>query len=135
MASNTHPALTHPELDEEKRVGRPLLKQLLHPSLLLRELIVDLSDVHCLQVRITEGRVGLSDVHKQVLVKLENTEREREMFITLRAPIQFMVKMQSWCEEVHVTALRKGLDEKEEILFFFMSQTFTLMSTESVPIN
>lgn len=74
VLTNTHlgfdSAWTHPELDEKESVWLPFLKQLLQPSLLLRKLIIYLPDVHCLQVRVTEGGVGLTDVHKQVLVKL-----------------------------------------------------------------
>lgn len=49
---------------------RPFVKQLLEASLLFRELVVDLPDIHRLQVGIAVARVGLADVDKQVLVKL-----------------------------------------------------------------
>lgn len=61
----------YPELDEEERIVRPFVKQLLQASFLLWELVVDLSDVHRLQIGVAVARVGLADVHEQVLVELE----------------------------------------------------------------
>lgn len=49
----------------------PFVKQLLEASLLFRELVVDLPDVHRLQVGVAVARVRLADVDKQVFVKLE----------------------------------------------------------------
>lgn len=68
----------HPELDEEESVVRPFLKQLLEASLLFRELVVDLPDVHRLQIGVAVARVGLADVHKQVLVELEQTKNAQQ---------------------------------------------------------
>lgn len=66
-----HPLkLTHPELDQEEGVLRSFPKQLLQPTLLLREFVVDLTYVHCLQKRIVVRVTRLADVHKQVLVVL-----------------------------------------------------------------
>lgn len=52
----------------------PFVKQLFQASFLLGELVVDLPDVHGLQIGVAVARVGLSDVHKQVLVELERKE-------------------------------------------------------------
>lgn len=41
-------AFSYPEFDEEESVGGSSLKQLLQPAFLLRELVVDLSDVNSL---------------------------------------------------------------------------------------
>lgn len=49
----------------------PFVKKLLQASLLLRELVVDLPDVHRLQTGVAVAGVGLADVYEQVLVKLE----------------------------------------------------------------
>lgn len=49
----------------------PFVKQLLQASFLLWELVVDLPDVHRLQIGVTVARVGLANMHKQVLVELE----------------------------------------------------------------
>lgn len=48
----------------------PFVEQVLQASFLLWELVVDLSDVHRLQIGIAVARVGLANVHKQVLVEL-----------------------------------------------------------------
>lgn len=48
----------------------PFVKKLLQASLLLRELVVDLPNVHRLQTGIAVAGVGLADVYEQVLVKL-----------------------------------------------------------------
>ena len=52
----------YPELDQNEGVLWALLIELLQPTLLLRELVVDLSDVHCLQEGVAVGRVHLTDV-------------------------------------------------------------------------
>ncbi len=62
--------MLYPELDEKEGVVRPFIKQLLQASFLLRELVVDLPDVHRLQIGVAVARVGLADVHEQVLVEL-----------------------------------------------------------------
>lgn len=49
----------------------PFVKQLLEASLLFRELVVDLPDIHRLQVGVAVARVRLADVDEQVFVKLE----------------------------------------------------------------
>lgn len=48
----------------------PFVKQFLEASFLFRELVVDLPDIHRLQVRVAVARVRLADVDKQVFVKL-----------------------------------------------------------------
>lgn len=49
----------------------PFVKQLLEAPLLFRELVVDLPDIHRLQVGVAVTWVRLADVDKQVFVKLE----------------------------------------------------------------
>lgn len=61
----------YPELDEKESVVWPFVKKLLQASFLLRELVIDLPDVHRLQIGVAVARVGLADVHEQVLVELE----------------------------------------------------------------
>lgn len=56
----------------------PFVKQLLEASLLFRELVIDLSDIHRLQVGVAVAGVRLADVDKQVFVKLE---RQKSSFI------------------------------------------------------
>ena len=64
--------MPYPELDQNEGVLWALLIELLQPTLLLRELVVDLSDVHCLQEGVAVGRVHLTDVDKQVFAILQN---------------------------------------------------------------
>lgn len=61
----------YPELDEKESVGWPLVKQLFQAPFLLWELVIDLPDVHRLQIGVAVARIGLADMHKQVLVELE----------------------------------------------------------------
>ena len=61
----------YPELDEKESVVLPFVKQLLQAPFLLGELVIDLPDVHRLQIGVTVARVGLADMHEQVLVELE----------------------------------------------------------------
>lgn len=63
--------LSYPELDQEESIVWPFVKKLLQASLLLRELVVDLPNVHRLQTGVAVAGVGLADVYEQVLVKLE----------------------------------------------------------------
>lgn len=49
----------------------PFVKKLLQASLLLRELVIDLPNVHRLQTGVAVAGVGLADVYEQVLVKLK----------------------------------------------------------------
>jgi len=63
-------AFTHPELDQVESVLGALAEQLFEAALLLRELVIDLPDVHTLQQRVAVARAALADVHKQVLVVL-----------------------------------------------------------------
>lgn len=64
----------YPEFDEKESIVWPFVKQLFQATFLLRELVVYLPDVHGLQVGVTVARVGLSNVHKQVLVELQRQE-------------------------------------------------------------
>lgn len=61
---------SYPELDQEKGVLGPPLIELLQATFLLRELVIDLADVHCLQQRVAVRGVRLSNVHKEVLAIL-----------------------------------------------------------------
>lgn len=61
----------YPKLDEKESVVWPFVKQLPQASFLFWELVVDLSDIHRLQIGVAVARVGLANVHKQVLVELE----------------------------------------------------------------
>lgn len=65
--------LSHPELNQEEGVVRPFFEELLEATLLLWELVIDLSNVHGLKTGVAVAGVGLTDVHKQVLIKLEKT--------------------------------------------------------------
>lgn len=65
----------HPELDQVEGVLRALAEQVLEASLLLGELVVDLSDVHTLEQGVAVARVALADVHKQVLVVLRGNKK------------------------------------------------------------
>ena len=42
----------HPELDEEEGIGGPFLIELLQATLLLRELVIYLTHIHCLPGRV-----------------------------------------------------------------------------------
>lgn len=64
-------SIFYPELDEKESVVWPFVKQILQASLLLWELVVDLPDVHRLQIGVAVAWVGLADVYKQVLVELK----------------------------------------------------------------
>jgi len=55
---------THPEFYKEKSVLRAFFIKLFKPAFLLRELVVDLPDVHSLEERIAVGGIALSDVDK-----------------------------------------------------------------------
>lgn len=66
---------SYPELDKEERVCWSFLKQLLQTSFLLREFVIDLPDVHSLQIRVRVCWVWLTNVHKQVLVELLRSEQ------------------------------------------------------------
>lgn len=61
----------YPELYEKESIVWPFVKQLLQSSLLLWELVIDLPDVHRLQIWVTVAWVGLANMYKQVLVELK----------------------------------------------------------------
>lgn len=65
---------THPEFNQEEGVLRAFLIKLFESALLLRELVVDLPDVHSLKEWVTVGGVGLSNVDKQMFAVLQWTE-------------------------------------------------------------
>lgn len=67
---------THPEFNKEKCVLWAFLVKLFQAAFLLRELVVDLPDVHSFEQRVTVGGVGLSNVNKQVFAVLQLTDRE-----------------------------------------------------------
>lgn len=72
---NTKYLSAHPELDQVESVLRALAEEVLEASLLLRELVVDLSDVHTLEQGVAVAWVALADVHKQVLVVLRRKKK------------------------------------------------------------
>lgn len=61
---------SYPKFDEEEGVLGPTLIELFEATFLLRELVIDLADVHGLQQRITVRGVRLADVHKEVFAVL-----------------------------------------------------------------
>lgn len=61
---------------------RPFVKELFQAPLLLRELVIDLPDVHRLQIGVTIAGVGLADVHKQVLVELERQKANKNRHVS-----------------------------------------------------
>lgn len=65
---------THPEFNKEEGILRALLIKLFKPPFFLRELVVDLPDVHGLEKRVAVRGVGLSNVDKQVFAILQRTE-------------------------------------------------------------
>lgn len=64
---------THPEFYEEEGVLRAFPKQFLQATLLLRKLVVDLTNVHRFKQRVTVRMVGMPDVHEEVFVVLQET--------------------------------------------------------------
>lgn len=46
-------SFSYPELYKEEGIGWPLFKELLQAPFLLRELVIDLPDVHRLEVGVT----------------------------------------------------------------------------------
>lgn len=62
---------THPEFYQEEGILGALSVQLLQSSFLFWEFIVNLTNVHRLQQRITVGMIRLPDMYKQVLVVLK----------------------------------------------------------------
>lgn len=55
---------THPEFNEEERILGTFSIQLLQPSFLFWEFVVNLTDVHRLQQGITVRMICLSDMYK-----------------------------------------------------------------------
>lgn len=43
---------SYPEFDKEEGIGWPPFKELLQAPFLLRELVIDLPDIHCLEVGV-----------------------------------------------------------------------------------
>lgn len=75
---------TYPELYKEESILGPFLIKLFEPTLLLRELVVDLPNVHSLKERIAVGGIGLSDVDEQVFAVLYWTETEQMINVGYR---------------------------------------------------
>lgn len=65
----------------------PFIKQLFQAPLLLRELVIDLPDVHRFQIGVTVAGVGLADVYKQVLVELETQKTQKDTYRVCSSPI------------------------------------------------
>lgn len=86
--------MSYPELDEEKRIVGPFVKKLLQASFLLWELVVDLPDVHRLQIGVAVAWVGLANVYEQVLVELDKQkylsggERRQKLSLLLNCVAQ-----------------------------------------------
>lgn len=57
---------THPELDQEEGVRGPTIVQLPQTPLFLRELVIDLPNIHALERRRSGARAVLADVYEQV---------------------------------------------------------------------
>lgn len=72
---------THPEFNQEESILRPFLIKLFEPTLLLRELVVDLPDVHSLKQWVTVGGVRLSNVDKQMFAVLQWGETDEKNWI------------------------------------------------------
>lgn len=72
---------THPEFNQEESVLRAFLIELFESTLLLRELVVDLPDVHSLKEWVTVGGVGLPNVDKQMFAVLQWTEIEERRWV------------------------------------------------------
>lgn len=66
--------MSYPKLNQEESVVRPFFKELLQAPLLLWKLVIDLPNIDGLQAGVGVARVGLTDVHKQVLIKLEKQQ-------------------------------------------------------------
>lgn len=75
---------TYPELYKEESILGPFLIKLFEPTLLLRELVVDLPNVHSLKERIAVGGIGLSNVDKQVFAVLYWIETEQMINVGYR---------------------------------------------------
>ena len=69
---------THPELHQEESVLRSFAKQLFQSPLLLRELVINLTDVHGLKKGVAVRVIRLTDVHKEVLIVLRTQGADRE---------------------------------------------------------
>lgn len=54
----------YPKLDKKESILGPFVEKFLEAPFLLREFVIDLPDVHRLQIGVAVGRVGLADVHK-----------------------------------------------------------------------
>lgn len=63
--------MSYPKLDKKESIVWPFVKKLLQASFLLWKLVVDLPNIHRLQIGVAVAWIGLADVYKQVLVKLE----------------------------------------------------------------
>lgn len=63
--------ILYPKFDQKEGVMWPFVKKLLQSSFLLWELVVNLSDVHRLQIWVTVAGVGLANMYKQVFVELQ----------------------------------------------------------------
>lgn len=77
---------------------RAILIKLFEPALFLRELIIDLPNVHSLQERVTIRGVGLPNVDKQVFAVLQWEEREEKrwkMRLASRRTLHCQKKSQS----------------------------------------
>lgn len=70
--------MPYPKLDKKKSIVWPFVKKLLQASFLLWELVVDLPNIHWLQIGVAVAWIGLANVNEQVLVKLERQKKKKE---------------------------------------------------------
>lgn len=71
-------AKTHPELDQEEGVGGPTVIELSKAPLFLRELVIDLPDIHALKRRCSRAGAVLADVYKEVPLVLGGMQGREE---------------------------------------------------------
>lgn len=95
----------YPELDKEEGISWPPFKQLLQAPFFLRELVIDLSDIHCLEIGIIVARTWLPNVHEQVFVILQEKEKHgiRKLFST------FWAYISSWEKSWHFSKLVESI--------------------------
>lgn len=55
---------------------RPLPKEFLQTALLFRKFVVNLTNVHRLEQRVTVRMVGVSNVHEEVFIVLQGGNRK-----------------------------------------------------------
>lgn len=69
---------TYPELYEKEGILRAFAKELLQPSFLLWEFVINLTNVHRLKQGIAVGVICLTNVYEKVLVVLQRKRNKTE---------------------------------------------------------